>query len=114
MDGASLGLRTDVVATRRAVGLAERVAACDERHRLLVVHRHASERLTDVARRSQRIRVPIRAFRVDVDEAHLDGSERTGELAVAAVALVAEPLVLEPPEHLLRLPDVLATEGEAE
>ena len=34
----------------RAVGLAERVAADDERDRLLVVHRHAAERLADVAR----------------------------------------------------------------
>ena len=37
-----------------------------------------------------------------------------GELAVAAVALVAEPGVLGTPEDLLGLPDVLAAEAEAE
>ena len=44
-----------------AVALAERVAAGDERHRLLVVHRHAGERLADVPGRGERIRVAVRA-----------------------------------------------------
>ena len=48
--GAAFGFGTDVGRRARAVGLAERVAAGDERHRLLVVHRHAAERLADVAR----------------------------------------------------------------
>ena len=44
-----------------AVALAEGVAADDERDRLLVVHRHAGERLADVARRGERIGVAVRA-----------------------------------------------------
>ena len=48
LDGAALGLGADVVGVDGAVGLAERVAADDERDRLLVVHRHAAERLADV------------------------------------------------------------------
>ena len=47
------------VAGRRTVGLAERVAAGDERHRLLVVHRHAAERLADVPRRGNGIGLPF-------------------------------------------------------
>ena len=48
-EGRSLRLATDVlVRVGRTVGLAERVAAGDERDRLLVVHRHARERLADV------------------------------------------------------------------
>ena len=59
----------------RAVGLAERVAADDERDRLLVVHRHAGEGLADVRGGGQRIRVAVRPLRVHVDQAHLHGAE---------------------------------------
>src|SRR4030095_15120321 len=45
------------------VRLADRVAADDERNRLLVVHRHAGERLSNVARRKGRVRLAARALR---------------------------------------------------
>ena len=97
------------------MGLAERVTAGDQRHGLLVVHRHAAERLADVARRRHRIGVAVRAFRVDVDQAHLHRAERVGQLTVAAVALVLEPHALGTPVHVvLRRPDVGATAAEAE
>jgi hypothetical protein len=114
LDGAALGLRPHQRRVARAVGLSERVATGDEGDGLLVVHRHAGEGVADVARRRQRIRPAVRPFRVDVDEPHLHGAERPAELAVAAVALVAEPRVLRPPEDLLGLPHVLAPEAEAE
>ena len=114
LDRAALGLRTDVLRAGGAVALAEGVAADDERHRLLVVHRHAGEGLADVPGRRQRIRVAVRPLRVHVDQAHLHGAERTLELSVAAVALVAEPRVLRTPEDLVGLPDVLPPEAEAE
>ena len=51
------------------------VAARDQGDSLLVVHRHAEERLADIAGGRDRI-----GFRwdlgIDVDEAHLDGAER--------------------------------------
>ena len=98
-----------------AVGLAERVAARDEGHRLLVVHRHASEDLADIPRRSDRVRVAVRAFRVDVNQAHLHGSERIFEIPVAGVALVTQPLVLGAPvDVLFRFPDVLTPAAETE
>ena len=77
-----------------AVGFAEGVTASDERNRLFVVHRHAREGLADIPRRCDRIRIAVRAFRIDVDQTHLHGSERVFEIAVAGVALVSEPLVL--------------------
>ena len=97
-----------------AVGLAEGVAAGDQRDGLLVVHRHAEEGLADVAGGRDRVRLAVRSFRVDVDEAHLHGGQRLGELALAAVALVAEPGALGAPVELLRLPHVGAAAGEAE
>ena len=114
MHGAALGLGTDQVGVAGAVGLAEGVAAGDEGDGLLVVHRHPPERLPDVPGGEGGVGVPVRALGVDVDEAHLHGAERTGELAVAAVAGVTQPLLLGAPEDLLGLPDVLAPEREAE
>jgi hypothetical protein len=97
------------------MALAERVAAGDEGNRLLVVHRHAGERLPDIPGRGEGIRLAIRPFRIDVDQAHLNGGERIFELPVAAVALVSEPGVLRPPvDVLLGLPDILAPASEAE
>ncbi len=113
-DGASLGFRTDAVGIDCTVALAERVAADDERQRLLVVHRHASEGLANVPGCSQRIRVAVGPLRVHVDQAHLHGAERTAQFPVAAVALVSEPRVLGPPEDLLGLPDVVPPESEPE
>ena len=98
----------------RAVRLAEGVAAGDQRHRLLVVHRHAAEGLTDVLRRRQRVRVAVRALGVHVDQAHLHGRERLLQLALAAVALVGAHLLLGAPVDEVGLPVVRAPAGEAE
>src|SRR5262249_21817512 len=87
LDAGGLRLRSDVLGRGRSVRLAERVAADDERHRLLVVHRHPREGLADVPRRRERIGLSAGPLGVHVDEAHLHGAERLGELAVAAVAL---------------------------
>ena len=114
LDRASLRFRADVLGVDGAMALAERVTADDECHRLLVVHRHARERLSDVDGRRQRIRVAVRALGVHVDQPHLHGTERTGQLPLAAVALVAEPRVLRSPEDLVGLPDVGPPEAEAE
>src|SRR5206468_12644294 len=64
--GGAFGLGTDVlVRVGRAVGLAEGVSAGDQGDRLLVVHRHATERLADVAGRGGGVRVAVRTLRVD-------------------------------------------------
>jgi hypothetical protein len=109
-----LRLRPDERGVARAVRLAEAVAARDQRDGLLVVHRHAAEGLADVDRGLARVGLAVRAFRVHVDEAHLHGAERLRELALAAVALIAEPAALGTPVELFRLPDVGAAAGEAE
>ena len=98
-----------------AVGLAERVAARDERHGLFVVHRHAGEGLADVPHRGKRVRGAVRALGIDVNQTHLHGSERILEIPVAGVALVTQPRVLGTPvDVLFRLPDVLAPAGKTE
>src|SRR6059058_5847384 len=74
LDGGALGFRTDVLNRRRStMGLADRVAAHDERNRLLVVHGHAAKGLADVPGGSHRIGVARGPFRIHVDEAHLHG-----------------------------------------
>ena len=95
--------------------LAERVSAGDERNGLLVVHRHARERLANILGRSERIRLAVRPFRIDVDQTHLHGGERILKITVAAVALVRQPLALGTPvDVLFGLPDVGAAAAETE
>src|SRR3954468_23618290 len=114
-EGSGLWLGPDVRRSRsRTVRFAERVAANDQRHRLGIVHRHAGERLADVARRREWIGLAVRPLGVHVDQSHLHCAEWLAELPIAAVALVSEPGVLRPPENLLGLPDVGPSETEAE
>ena len=57
----------------------------------------------------------IGALGVDVDQAHLDGGQRLLQVALAGVALVAEPLGLGTPvDVVVGLPHVGASAGEAE
>src|SRR5579859_546490 len=114
LDGAALRLGAEERRIAGAMGLAEGVAAGDERHRLLVVHRHAREGLADVVRGRNRIRVAVRPLRIDVDQAHLHRAERLAQLALTAVALVAEPSTLRAPIELFRLPGIGAAAAEAE
>src|SRR2546425_4573626 len=91
------------------------VTTGDERNRLFVIHRHASKRLADVPGRRDRIRIAVRALRVDVDQPHLNGGERSFEIADAGVALVSQPLVLRAPvDSLFRFPDVRTPAAETE
>ena len=103
-----------------AVGLAEGVATGGQGDCLFVVHRHAGERLADIAAGGDGVRPAVGALRIDVDEAHLDGRERGFEQAVAGVAAVGlvagrQPLGLGAPvDVLFRLEDVGAAAAEAE
>src|SRR5438309_2373107 len=101
------------------MGLADRVDADDERKRLLVIHRHAAERLSNELCRKGRIRVAARPLRVYVDQAHVIGAHRPLDLLVAGVALIARPAAAKPaafwaPEDLVGFPAVLAPKAEAE
>src|SRR4029453_2678785 len=97
-----------------AVSLAEGVTTRDERHRLLVVHGHALERLADIHGRRDRVRIAVRALRVDVDQPHLNGAERILEIPDAGVPLVPQPLILRAPVDFFRFPDVRTPAGEPE
>ena len=95
------------------MGLAERVSAGDERHGFHIIHGHTAECFADVASRGQRIGLAVRTFRIDVDQAHLDGAERILQAAIARVALIAKPLAFRTPVNIFfRFPNVFATTGE--
>src|SRR5581483_2048775 len=89
------------------------VASHDERHGLLVVHRHAPERLSDVLRGEGRVWVAAWALRIHIDQAHVIGGERSLNLSLSDVALVPEPGIFRSPEDFVGLPDVGAPESEA-
>src|SRR2546422_1597770 len=115
LDGRGFGLRPHLRFGAGAVSLAEGVTAGDERNRLFVVHRHTAERFANIPGRRDGIRVAVRALRIDVDQTHLNGAERSFEVPVAGVAFVIQPPVLGAPVDVsFRLPDVLATAAETE
>ena len=115
-DWCALGFGADILARiGGAMSLAEGVSAGDEGNRLLVIHCHAKERLPDIPSRGNRIRLAIRSFRIHIDQAHLNSTERILELTVAAVAFVSQPLALGAPVIVFfRLPGVLAPTAETE
>src|ERR1700683_5034496 len=95
------------------VRFAEGVTARNERNGLLVVHRHTGERLPDIACRGDGIRLSIGPFRVYLDQAHLDGSQRILKIAIASVALVRQPRALRSPiNFLFGLPYVRPAAGK--
>src|SRR5262245_11118682 len=96
--------------------LAERVTARDERYGLLIVHRHAAERGTNVLRGSHVVAALVRTLRVHIDETHVRSPERQREIAIAGETLIhAEPLDLRAPVHvLIRLPHVRTAATETE
>ncbi len=89
------------------MSFAEGMPAGNQRNRFLVVHRHPGERLADIPRRSDGIRLAVRAFRIYVNQTHLHGAERIVEFTIALVALVPQPLGLGTPvDVLFGLPDI--------
>ena len=92
-----------------------RVTSGDQCDGLLVVHRHAAKGLANVLRGEEWVRVAVRTFGVDVDEAHLHRAQGIGEFAVTAIALVAQPGGLgSPVRALFGLPDVHSSPSESE
>jgi hypothetical protein len=106
-----LGFATDeLIGVTGTVGLSERVSSGDQRDGLFVVHRHPCEGLANVARGGQGIGVTVGPFGINVNQTHLDRTQRIVEFAVTGVALVAEPGLLRSPEHIfIGLPRVDAS-----
>lgn len=75
------------------MALAEGVAARDQRHGLLVVHRHAGEGHPDVVGRPLRIAVGVGSLGVHVDERLVGGGERVLQVVVGVAVLAAPALV---------------------
>ena len=69
------------------MGLAEGVAAGDQRDGFLIVHRHAAEGLADIVGRRDRIGIAVGTFGVDIDQAHLHGGQRILQIAAVDVAV---------------------------
>ena len=101
------GFHTLIALSGGTVSFAKAVSAGDQCDGFFVIHCHAAKRLANVTCRSNRIWVPVRALRINVNESHLNGAERILEFAVTCVTLVIEPYVFGAPIDLfLRLPDV--------
>src|SRR4029079_2220386 len=98
LDGTAFGVGANQRRVAGTMGLAEGMAAGNQRNGFLVIHRHPEEGFADVLGGRDRIRIAVRSRRIDVNETHLHGAERLRELAFTAVAFVAEPRVFWTPE----------------
>ena len=113
-------LCADVGSITCTMDLTEGVAAGGQCHGFVIVHCHASKGFANVASRRQWIRIAIRAFRVHIDQPHLNRSQRVFQITVTgitAIGLIAggQPLVLcTPVDILLGSPDIGATATKAE
>src|ERR1700732_47965 len=116
LNGGALRFGADIFARLGStVGFSERVPAGNESNGLFVIHRHASERFADIARRSDWIGLSIGPLRIHINQSHLNSAERIIELTIAAVALVPHPCALRSPEDVLfGRPDVRAPAAETE
>mmetsp|Transcript_27576 Transcript_27576/g.51167 ORF Transcript_27576/g.51167 Transcript_27576/m.51167 type:complete len:574 (+) Transcript_27576:2069-3790(+) len=116
----ALRLNAHMGRVARTVRLAKGVTTRNQCHGFLIIHRHARKCFPDIATRGLWIRVPIRPFGVHIDQAHLDGSQRVFQLAVAGVAAVFatacfKPLGFRTPiDVFLGLPHVGTTAAKAE
>src|SRR4029077_12525492 len=81
LNRSTLRLRSHMGAGARAVGLAEGVAARNQGNGFFIIHRHATESLTNILDRCDWIRLAFRAFRVDVNQTHGCRSEWIFEIA---------------------------------
>ena len=115
LDRRSFGFGTEQTGVTRAMRFAEGVSACNQCHGFFVVHRHACEGFAHIPAGGHRIRLPIGAFRVHIDQAHLDRSQRVLKITLTAVAFIAQPGLFSAPIDLFfGRPDVLAAAGKAE
>ena len=95
--------------------LAKGMATRDKCHGFFIIHRHPRKGFTDVTGRSHRVRLAIRAFRIDIDQAHLHSGKRVFKLTVTRITLVTQPGVLSAPiDVFFRLEHIYASAGEAE
>src|SRR5260370_29601848 len=84
LDVGALGFAADIPdRIGSTVGFSERVPAGDECNSLVVIHRHAAERLPDVACRSDRIRLSIGPFAIHINQTHLNRAVSIIELTIS-------------------------------
>ncbi len=109
-------LTTDILLIGcRTVALSERMPTGCQGNGLFIIHRHACKGLADIPTFSNRIRFGIGAFRIDVDQAHLDSPVGILQNTITFIALVTKPVGFDPPiDVLLGFPDILASTTEAE
>ena len=85
LDRRAFGLNADQFFRTGAMAFTERVAASDQSHGLFVIHRHAGEGDTNIMRLRDRIRHGVRAFRINIDQAHHHRAKRRVELVCVRI-----------------------------
>ncbi len=115
LDGRTLRFSTDMRSRPGAMTLAEGMAAGNERNGLFVIHGHAGKSRADVTAGSNCVGHTVRAFRIYIDQAHLDCSQRVFKITFTGIAVITQPFVLGAPVNvLLRFPDIRAAAAKPE
>ncbi len=95
--------------------LPEGMTAGNKCNSLLIIHCHPSESFTNITGSSQRIRNTVRTFRIDINQTHLNSSQRIFKIPVTRITVIFKPLTLRSPVNvLLRFPDILPSSTETE
>ena len=88
--GCPCGLPANEAWVSCTVHFTKGVSTGHQGHGFFVVHGHATKGFAHVACRGKRIGVAVGAFRVDINQSHLNRSKRILKVAVAFVTLVTE------------------------
>ena len=91
----------------------EGMTAGNEGDSFCVVHGHTTERLSNILCGELWVGRPIRAFRIHINETHLNGGKRIIEFALSRVTLIRKHHFLRPPVDQIRLPVVRTSARKA-
>ena len=113
-DASPFRLCTDKLWITRTMCFAEGMATSHQGDSFFIVHGHTCKGFADIYTGTQRIWVPVWAFWIDINQAHLYGGQWIFQIALTAVTIVVQPSVFcAPIDIFFRLPNIDATAAKA-
>src|SRR5664280_1896350 len=91
------------------------MTTCNKGYCFLVVHRHTAKTLSYIPCCCYRVWFAVRAFRVHINQAHLNRGQGILKVPFTCVALVTKPFTLGTPVNVfLWFPDILTSTAKTE
>ena len=94
----------------------ECVPAGDQRHGFFIIHRHAGEGFAHILCAQQRVGIAVGTLRVDINQTHLNGSQRIFQrLSRFGITVIIEPTGFGTPINIFfRMPNIGAAAAKTE